>query len=214
MVDQDLVARAPDLSTGMKEKVFLLVEVKDGVNQKRRGQKNATQEKLTQKMEAPENQSERALMKGGCNGEVNGNLLEDDFEDFEEREDDEDYFQDENSIGSEVLLTEVEEGVIEERKEQENTTREMEAPETLSENANMEGGGDEEAHENLHENEMFEGNYDDSTERDDAAEYFSDEDSIGSEEEASSGLSDEEYTPTPARAVKPPKRKLVAAQPL
>ena len=154
-VDQELVARTPDLHSGggmngekVKDMVVLVAEVEEVMNQERKIQENPMQ-----KREAPENQSERALMKGGCNGEVNGNLLEDDFEDFEEREDDEDYFQDENIIGSEVLLTEVEEGVIEERKEQENTTREMEAPETLSENANMEGGGDEEAHENLHENE-------------------------------------------------------------
>ena len=68
-------------------------------------------------MEAPENQSERALMKGGCTAEVNGNLLEDGFDDLEEREGDEDYFQDENSIGSEVLLTEVEKGVNQEKME-------------------------------------------------------------------------------------------------
>ena len=56
---------------------------------------------------------------------------------------------------------------------------------------------------------MVEGNDDDSEEREEDEEYFPDEDSTCSEEEASStsGFSDEEYTPTSNRTVKPPRRK-------
>ena len=211
-VDWELFARAPDLSKGggivggkVKERVVLLTEIVKGVSYaERKGQKNATQE--------AENQSERALVVGGGDEEVNGNLLEDVFDDMEEREDDEDYFPVEDSIGSEVLLADVEKGVIQGGKEQDNTTQE--APENQPDNAINEGSCDEEANENLHENELVEENYDDPNETQDDEDYFPDEDSIGSEEEATSGLSDEEYTPTPARTVKPPKRKLVAAQPL
>jgi len=217
-VDQELVARAPDLSKGggmnggkVKEKVVLLAEVEEAVNQERKKKKNVTlsQENATQEMEASENQSVSALIEGDGDEEVDGNLLEDDFDDLGEREDDEDFFPDEDCSPSEVLAG----GVNQEKKEQENTTQEAEAPETLSENAIMEGNGDEEANENLHENEMVEENYDDPEETADDEDYFPDEDSIGSEEEATSGLSDEEYIPTPARTVKPLKRKLVTAQP-
>jgi len=197
-VDQELVARAPDLSKGgginggkVKEQVVLLAEVEE------------------EEMEAPENQSVNALLEGDGDEKVDGNLLEDGFDDLGEREDDENFFPDEDGIGSEVLA----DGVDQEKMEQENATQEAGAPETLSENAIMERSGDEEADENPHEDEMVEENHDDPEETADDEDYFPDEDSIGSEEEATSGLSDEEYTPTPARTVKPLKRKLVTVQP-
>jgi len=215
-VDQELVLRAPDLSRGgdmnggkVKEKVVLLAEVEEEVNQERKKKKNLTRKKLTQEMEVPENQSENAFVEGNGDEEVAGNLLDDGFDDLGEREDDENYFPDGDGIGSEVLA----DGVDQEKMEQENATQEAGAPETLSENAIMERSGDEEADENPHEDEMVEENHDDPEETADDEDYFPDEDSIGSEEEATSGLSDEEYTPTPARTVKPLKRKLVTVQP-
>ena len=65
--------------------------------------------------------------------------------------------------GRVVLLAEVVEGVNQDRKRQENVTQviatqgnvtQMEAPENLSENALMGGGGDEEANGNLLEEDV------------------------------------------------------------
>ena len=76
-VDQELVLRAPDLSKGgdmnggkVKEKVVLLAEVEEEVNQERKKKKNLTRKKLTQEMEVPENQSENAFVEGNGDEEV------------------------------------------------------------------------------------------------------------------------------------------------
>ena len=139
-VDQELVLRAPDLSRGgdmnggkVKEKVVLLAEVEEEVNQERKKKKNLTRKKLTQEMEVPDNQSENAFVEGNGDEEVAGNLLDDGFDDLGEREDDENFFPDEDGIRSEVLA----EGVNQEKNKEENATQEAEAPETQSENAIM-----------------------------------------------------------------------------
>ena len=91
-VDQELVARTPDLHSGggmngekVKDMVVLVAEVEEVMNQERKIQENPMQ-----KREAPENQSENALVEGDGEEEVNENLLEYNVDDLEEREDDED----------------------------------------------------------------------------------------------------------------------------
>ena len=132
---------------------------------------------------------EKPTQEGSENQEVEDDMVKENYNDPGEREDDEDYFLNEDSIGSEILDWGVE-------RAQKSEKLEMEVRET----------------ETQPEDGMLEENYEDPGEKKDD-DYFPEEDSedVDSEDgDTSSGSSDEEYTPSPATTVAPPKKKVAA----
>ena len=126
---------------------------------------------------------EKPTQEGSENQEVEDDMVKENYNDPGEREDDEDYFLNEDSIGGEILDWGVE-------RAQKSEKLEMEIRET----------------ETQPEDGMLEKNFEDPGEKKDD-DYFPEEDSedVDSEDgDTSSGSSDEEYPPSPATPVAAP----------